>query len=294
MSGTALACGLATVDVVHVVDALPGADEKVVAQTTRLGAGGPALGAAVTSALLGVPTRLVTAVGVGPLASLVAREYAPVGVGLVDVAPPGFEPPVSTALVTATTGERAVVSRNAVGLDSYAPLSGSRLAELLDGVGAVLVDGHHLPVALAVAGAARERGVPVLLDGGSWKPGLDGLLRLVDVAVVSSAFHVPGGGGRHGDGLTAVLDLGPWWVARTAGPDAVRWVGRDGTSGEVRVPRVDVVDTLGAGDVLHGALLAGLARDGTDDLPALLEAGIAVASNAVAFGGVHGWAAGDR
>ena len=291
MSGPgALACGLATVDVVHVVDHVPAADEKVVAYSTTVSAGGPALNAALTAALLGVGTRLVSAVGSGPLAAVVARDYASCGVALVDVAPVGFEPPVSSGLVTRQTGERAVVSRNAVGTVDYQAPSPRRVEEWLDGVSAVLVDGHHLPVALAVVQEARRRVVPVLLDGGSWKPGLEELLPYVDVAVVSDAFAVPGGGGRHGDGLTGLLDLGPWWAARTAGPRPVRWAGRDGTSGEVPVPELDVVDTLGAGDVLHGALLAEVARGGTTDLPGALATAVGVATRSVAFRGVRGWA----
>ncbi len=289
-NGTALACGLSTVDVVHVVDAVPGPDEKVVARSTEVVAGGPALNAALTCSLLGIRTRLVSAVGVGPLASVIAREYASCGVALVDVAGPAFEPPLSSVLVTRSSGSRAVVSRNAVGADGYADHSPRRVAEWLDGVGAVLVDGHHLRVALAVAREARRREIPVILDGGSWKPGLEELLGLVDVAVVSDAFAVPGSGGRHGDRLTSVLELGPWWVARTAGPHPVRWAGADDTSGEVPVPEVEVADTLGAGDVLHGALLAEVARAGTQDLPAALAVAVDVASRSVAAAGARGWA----
>jgi sugar/nucleoside kinase (ribokinase family) len=288
--GGALVCGLATVDVVHVVDTVPGEDEKVVAHTTTVAAGGPGLNAALTSSLLGVGTRLVSAVGHGPLAAVVARDYASCGVALTDLAPPGFEPPVSSVLVTRSTGSRAVVSRNAVGTIDYQDHSRRRVEQWLDDVSAVLVDGHHLPVAVAVAEEARRREVPVLLDGGSWKPGLEELLKHVDIAVVSAAFTVPDGGGRHGDGLTAVLDLGPWWAARTGGERPVRWAGADGASGEVPVPEVDVVDTLGAGDVLHGALLAEVAREGTADLAGALERAVALAARSVGSPGVRGWA----
>ena len=289
-AGGALVCGLSTVDVVHVVDAVPHGDEKVVALSTTVSAGGPGLNAALTASLLGVGTRLVSAVGSGPLAGVVTRDYASCGVALTDLAPFGFEPPVSSVLVTRATGARAVVSRNAVGTVDYEDHSARRVGEWLDGVTAVLVDGHHLPVALAVAREARRLEVPVILDGGSWKPGLEDLLAHVDVAVVSAAFTVPGGGGRHGDGLTAVMDLGPWWAARTAGDLPVRWAGRDGSSGEVPVPEVDVVDTLGAGDVLHGALLAEVVREGTTDLPGALGRAVAVAVRSVQSTGVRGWA----
>ena len=61
-----------------------------------------------------------------------------------------------------------------------------------------------------------------------------------------------------------------------------------GRSYSIGVPRVDVVDTLGAGDVLHGAFLAGLAQ-GSEPLAALRAAAEA-ASSSVAASGVMGWA----
>ena len=60
-----LACGLATLDVTQVVDALPGPDEKIVARSLDVHAGGPALNAAITAARLGCTVRLVSRVGTG-------------------------------------------------------------------------------------------------------------------------------------------------------------------------------------------------------------------------------------
>lgn len=291
MSGAALACGLATVDVVHVVDAVPGPDDKVVARSTTVSAGGPACNAAMTCALLGVPTRFVGAMGSGPLSAVVLRDLAAHGVAVTDLAPPAFQPPLSTVLVTQATGERAVVSRNAVGVSEYEPLSASTVDAMLDGVGAVLVDGHHLPLAVGVARGARRRGVPVLLDGGSWKPGLGALLEVVDVAVVSAAFTPPSGAtGR----LEDVLSLGPLWVARSGGGAPVEWRSSRGRTGTVEVPAVPVVDTLGAGDVLHGAMLAAVARTGLDDLPGALAEAVGVASRSVGATGALGWSHPDR
>ncbi|QIM21155.1 carbohydrate kinase [Phycicoccus sp. HDW14] len=291
MSGAALACGLATVDVVHVVDAVPGPDDKVVARSTTVSAGGPACNAAMTCALLGVPTRFVGAMGSGPLSAVVLRDLAAHGVAVTDLAPPAFQPPLSTVLVTQATGERAVVSRNAVGVSEYEPLSASTVDAMLDGVGAVLVDGHHLPLAVGVARGARRRGVPVLLDGGSWKPGLGALLEVVDVAVVSAAFTPPSGAtGR----LEDVLSLGPLWVARSGGGTPVEWRSSRGRTGTVEVPAVPVVDTLGAGDVLHGAMLAAVARTGLDDLPGALAEAVGVASRSVGATGALGWSHPDR
>ncbi len=283
----ALACGLATVDVVQTVERVPAADEKVVALATRVEAGGPALNAATTAALLGMPCRLATAVGATPLAAVVRADCASAGVELVDLAGDGFELPVATVLLTRSTGERAVVSRGALGPDAGAAPPAGGLDDPLDGIRALLVDGHHLGVAVPLAAAARARGIPVLLDAGSWKPGLPDLLGSVDVLLASAAFHPPTGGSS-----ADLLALGPSWVARSAGSGPVRWAAADGSSGSVGVPAADVVDTLGAGDVLHGALLAELARHGLVALPQALARAVEVATRSVGAAGARGWAAG--
>src|SRR5690625_5828251 len=60
--------GLATLDVIHRVDASPGPDEKVTALSQFVAAGGPAANAAVTFAALGGHAVLLTALGRSPIA----------------------------------------------------------------------------------------------------------------------------------------------------------------------------------------------------------------------------------
>ncbi len=327
MGARVLVCGLATLDVVQTVERVPTANEKVVATGLAVAAGGPAANAAVTCAALGVPARLVTRIGGGALGGLVRADLVGAGVEVVDLAGPGASPPVSTVLITRATGERAVVSVNATGTGARAT-RGEVPADVWDGVGLVLVDGHHLDLGVAVATDARRRGVPVLLDGGSWKPGLEALLGRVDVAVVSADFTVPEGardtsggdvldasGGdvrdaSGGDVLDALLRLGPSVAARSAGGGPIEVASATGERGSVDVPAVTVVDTLGAGDVLHGALAAWLAVRGLtvgaravrvpaedapggepDDVVAALAWAGGVASASCGAAGARGWAA---
>ena len=167
----------------------------------------------------------------------------------------------------------------------------------LEGVDAVLVDGHHLDLALPVAAAARAAGVPVLLDGGSWKPGLERLLSLVDIALISEVFQVPpdlgrGTGHPSDDVLATIASLGPPVVARSRGPQPVEVLTSAGRA-EVPVPQVDVVDTLGAGDVLHGALAAWLAVRGTGDLSGGLAWAARIAADSCTAPGARGWLTGQ-
>ncbi|MFH5822614.1 PfkB family carbohydrate kinase [Georgenia sp. AZ-5] len=281
---TVVCCGLTTLDVTQVVERVPGSDEKVVARSVDVAVGGPAANAARTAAALGARTTLVTAVGQGPLAGLVRAGLATEGVDVVDLADDDAGPALSTVLVTAATGQRAVVSTNAVGRRVREPDPA-----VLDGAGALLVDGHLLPAQTVLARAARGRGCAVLLDGGSWKPGLEAVLAHVDLALVSGDFDVPG---RPADTdlLDAVAALGPPVVAQSHGAGPVEAVG-DGTRERIEVahvPAAEVVDTLGAGDVLHGAVAFHLAA-GAAWRGALAE-GTRVATRSVRHAGAMGWA----
>lgn len=287
-------CGLVTLDVVQVVDAVPGPDEKVVARSLAATFGGPAANAAATAVALGVPTTLVTAVGHGPLAAVVRSELESSGVALVDAVDGvagAVQPAVSTVLVTRATGERAVVSTNASGFGDLTDarlVAPGRTSDLLDELGpgdVLLLDGHHPGLALRVARRARERGCAVVLDGGSWKPDAPLMIGLCDAVVVSADFRPPGV--ATDDVLEAVAALGPRFVARTRGPRPVEVLDA-GERYEVAVPRPGrVVDTLGAGDVVHGAFAAAAARGSS--WRAALEDAVVVASRSVEHAGARGW-----
>lgn len=293
-------CGLATLDLRQEVHRVPGPDEKVVATDLDVSSGGPAANAAATAAALGTRARLVTAVGSGVLADVVTQDLERAGVEVVDLLA-GTEavPPVSTVLVTRATGERAVVSVNATATAGVPVPDPAELDRLLDDAAALLVDGHHLEVAVALAARARRRGVPVVLDGGSWKPGLERLLRHVDHAVLSADFRLgvgpqPDPRTAPDDDLAAVAAQGPTVVVRSAGAAPVRWwTAADGFGVPVHPPAVDpaeVVDTLGAGDVLHGTYVARLALG--DDVAGALRAAVELASRSVRARGARGWTAG--
>lgn len=276
---TGLLVGLVTVDVVQRVDRAPGPDEKVRATRADVAAGGPATGAAVTFARLGGDALLLTTVGTGPLASLVHEDLRRHHVRVHDAAPASGGPSVSAVTVVRSTGQRSVVSRNAEDATVVPP---SDLAALVERARVVLLDGHHPLLALATARAAHDRGVPVVLDAGSWKPVLEDLLRLTRMAVCSADFRTPDGrpGGKD------LLDAGPSFLAVTGGPRPVRWW-TGGQHGTVPVPSTVARDTLGAGDVLHGALARGVA-DGLNEVAALHRA-VAVASLRVAHVGPRSW-----
>ena len=263
--------GLAVLDVIQLVEAPPGPDEKIVALDQAVAAGGPAANAAVAFAALGGRALLAAPVGAGPLAELIRADLTAHGVELIDCAAAptargaaAAGPSVSSCTISAATGERSVVSTNARARPDSAPLNA-----LSDAVAAgapapdvVLIDGHNPPLARIGLDLAERVGALRLMDAGSWKDDAADLPGRCDVVAPSARFHPPGPAGA----LREPADVAAWLRGRGAGAVVLTrgsapvlwWCGE--RSGSAAPPAVEAVDTLGAGDVFHGALALALAR----------------------------------
>jgi sugar/nucleoside kinase (ribokinase family) len=152
------------------------------------------------------------------------------------------------------------------------------------------VDGHHQELCRAALSAARLFGKTTILDGGSWKPGTEDLLPDVDVALCSADFHAPGAA-TPAETLAFLQAKGVTWAAITQGPDPVLWSGPHG-QGQVVVPQARVVDTLGAGDVFHGACAFAIAVVDVLDEAAFVDAlqkAAAVAATSCGSFGTRSW-----
>lgn len=266
---TGLFVGLTTVDVIQLVDSPPGPDDKVIALDQVVAAGGPATNAAVAFRALGGRALLAAPVGRGPLAGLVRADLASCGVELLDCAAGASastagRPSVAACAVSAATGERSVVSGGARAGADPAPvraLAADPGAVPGRAPDVVLIDGHNPDLARAALDLAEGIGALTIMDAGSWKDDAADLPGRCDVVAASARFHPPGEGGA----VTAPAEVASWLrsagaaaVVITGGAAPVLWWCGDET-GEVAPPRVRPVDTLGAGDVFHGALAHALA-----------------------------------
>jgi sugar/nucleoside kinase (ribokinase family) len=152
----------------------------------------------------------------------------------------------------------------------------------------LLLDGFQMPFALSVAAQARELAIPVVLDGGSWKEGLESLLEFVDIAICSADFSVPGSEakGEPREVLDYLAARDVRYGAITRGDKAIIYYNGE-QYGEIAVEAVAAVDTLGAGDIFHGAFCFYFAQ-GTDFATALHEAAL-VAGKSCQFFGTRAW-----
>jgi sugar/nucleoside kinase (ribokinase family) len=240
--GSVVFLGLATVDVVYAVENAPRENKKTVARRQEVLCGGPAANAAITCGFLGGSATLVSAVGEHPLASVIRDELQRYRIPLMDLDPDSGEmPPVSSILVNEGSGNRTVISGHA----TRKQVSGSSFdVAVLKNAALLMVDGHQMSCAIRAATAATAQGISVVLDGGSWKDGTDALLARTQVAICAEDFRPPGTSDTQ-DVIAYVLDQGVEAVAITRGDKPIMWARSDG-GGEVSVPRVTAVDTLGA------------------------------------------------
>ena len=240
--------GLTTLDFIYLSDRPLQPNQKAIAQDYLTVAGGPATNAAVAFSSFGNRSKLFSVVGKHPLTALIEEDLRQHTVDSLDLMPDKIDsPPVSSIVVTATTGERSIISLNAI--KSQATFSVQ--PDLLEDINIVLLDGHQLEVSLQVAASAQNRQIPIVLDGGSWKPGLEKLLPFVDYAICSANFYPP-----RCQGSKAVFDYlknqGIEQVAITQGEQPILYFDSK-TYSQIAVAPIKAIDTLGAGDIFHGA-----------------------------------------
>jgi sugar/nucleoside kinase (ribokinase family) len=267
--------GMTTLDFIYLTPSIPQPNQKLVAIDAVTAAGGPATNAAVTFQYLGNRGRLLSAIGQHPCSQMIRADLA--GLELVDLAPDRqASPPISSILVTESTGERAVISINATKFQAEGFPGG-----VLDNVDVVLIDGHQMVVGQSIAQLATSKGIPVVIDGGSWKPGFETLLPYVDYAICSGNFAPPGGG----DLFTYLAAFGIPFMAITQGGDDILYCDRS-QSGKVSVPTIQAVDTLGAGDIFHGAFCHFILHQ---DFSAALASAAKIAGRACESFGTRSW-----
>lgn len=236
--------GLTTYDVIHYVHDFPGADEKVQASGRWQGAGGPAANAAGAFSALGGRATLLTAVGPGPFGAAARADLEREAVAVVDLADEGEI--AMSAITVDSAGRRSVVSVNAAGFDHAELLRRVEVLEL-DRPHVVVFDSHYPAVVNAVV-ARLPRSTPAIFDPGTAKAKAAGLLSLASHTIASQSFRPD----RSPRQILDLLDGATQLVAVTQGGGTI--LAREtGADYAVRVPPASVVDTLGAGDVLHGS-----------------------------------------
>jgi sulfofructose kinase len=240
--------GVVTVDTIAVVERMPAEDDRVLGEPFAVAGGGPAATAAVTLARLGASVGFCGVVGDDDAGELSRRLLEDEGVDTRWLRTcPGTRTPKSMVMVCRASGSRSIVTS-----PSATPGTGSVPARASRWL-------HADQTGYAGARAAL-RGEPgeasLSIDGGNAISGLD----LRDVALYSPTAGSLRDAFPARDltvSLRAAAAAGARRVVATAGGEGCMVLANDQV---VHVPAmaVEPLSTVGAGDVFHGALLAGL------------------------------------
>jgi sulfofructose kinase len=248
----AVCVGVITIDTIASVDKYPGEDERVLANEIARAGGGPAAVAAVTMSRLGVKSAIVGTIGDDADGKEVLRIFAREGVDTSGVSIGTSATAGSVIVASKERSARAISTRQPV---LQAPMNDAA-KKLIANSQWLHVD--HVGVKrLEEAGISRGKGPQISFDAGYGVETFDPIV--VDLFVPTDrqmALRYPG------VDLAVALENDSMKAGNTvvATQGSAGSAGFSPETGLVTAPgfKVDVMSTLGAGDVFHGALVAQL------------------------------------
>jgi sulfofructose kinase len=256
-----LCAGIIVLDEVFRVDEFPQPDGKVQASGFFVVNGGCAANAAVAIARLGGRAALAGPMG-GPagtdkngdmvLQALAREQVDCAACQRVD----GFATALSAIFIN-RRGDRMIVTYRDERVAGAEPLHPDNIVATAD---AVLADNRYPVYVQPICEAARRRGLPVVLDGDRPTVEDDPLFRIASHVIFSwECLRETTGIADLAAGLKRIAHHTDAFLAVSNGPGDIVFLER-GELRQLPVFKIAAVDTLGAGDALHGGFALALAE----------------------------------
>jgi sulfofructose kinase len=261
-----LCAGIIVLDEVFRVEEIPDPDGKVEAKGFFVVNGGCAANAAVAIARLGGRAALAGPMG-GPaggdsngdrvLQAFAREKLDTTHCQRID----GLATAISAIFVNAK-GDRTIVTYRDERIATAVPADPDAIVA---GADAVLADNRFPLFVRPVCEAGRRRKLPVVLDGDKATVEDDPLFRICSHVVFSSeCLRTTTGVTDLAEGLKRIARHSDAFLAVSNGPGDIVVLDR-GALRTVPVFHIRAVDTLGAGDALHGGFVLALAEGRTTD-----------------------------
>ena len=279
---TILVAGVAVIDMVFSVDALPQRPEKYRAKAATMIGGGCAANAAVAIARLGGSPVLVSRVGADSFGTMIVDDLEREGVNCDHIQRhEGCQSTISSVYVT-PDGERQLVSFR----DWSMPDIPSDLGAVTE-FSAYLADTRWPIAATTLMQMARSQGVAGIIDAEAPLAGCEEAMALAShIAFSMQGLRDYTGLDDAETGLRKAAETLDAILIVTDGQNGVYWLEEERLQ-HASAFQVDAVDTLGAGDVWHGAFALCLGQ-GKDLRAAILYASATAALKCLRFGGRNG------
>jgi sulfofructose kinase len=279
-----LCIGMPVRDLTFRIQELPERGFKVNASHFDEIAGGNALNAAIGIVRLGGRASICGPMGDAreTSAKYIFEKLAHEGIDTKHVVHmPGLVTPISNIMID-PSGERTIVTfRDPELWKVHLPAAG----KLLDDCNAVLVESRCAEFVTDLCAEACKRGIPVIVDVDRAMSLREGLLTASSHLIFSSeALQATAGIHDDAEALMKIARLTPSFLAGTRGPRGTIWLNEQKQFRETPAFPVHTVDTLGAGDIFHGAFALAITEN--QDVPdALCFASAAAALKCTRFGG---------
>jgi len=251
MTKKVLFIGLTTVDIQYFIDKIPESNEKIKTDPPLVYVGGPAANAAITFSFLGGNVDFITCIGNNPFTEFIFDDLNKHNINVIDFKKQlNFSPVISSILTTIENSDRSIISHLPANIDSVQ----EEISSInFDNYNLVFTDGFYPEMAVPLCKKAKAAGIPVILDGGSWKPRMSEILQYVDFAICSNNFFPPNCSTSL-EVIDFLKNIGIKNIAISRGEKSIYFSENKGV-GRIEVELVDAKDTLGAGDIFHGAFV---------------------------------------
>ncbi len=258
-----LVAGVAVLDFVFHTENFPRVAEKYRADGAAISGGGNAANAAVAIARLGGGTELAARLGVDQIADMIVSDLEKENVGTALIKQyPGCRSSFSSIYIDGE-GERQIMNYR----DNQLPWDADWIATSApDNMVAALADTRWPDGALAAMQCANVRGVPGIMDAEAPVLEAEQAVHAASHVAFSAQGAVDFTGQQNIDeAALRAAEILPGKVIVTDGENGVVMV-QDQVARRFPAFEIDPVDTLGAGDIWHGAFALALGEGMSEEM----------------------------
>ena len=279
---TVMVVGSTMIDMITYSKKIPNAGETVIGDTFALGFGGKGANQAVMARRLGATVYMVNTLGDDVFGDTTVKNFESQGIntslisrvaGASGVAPIWVEPNGTNRIICVPGANNEMTPEQA-----QSAVEG--LAEIKVVIGQLEIPQE---VTIAAFSAARKRGITTILNPAPFAPLDERLIEVSDWIIPNETeFAEMHPRGLRPDNDSIIKELSDQLGCRfavTLGENGAAYCDNSGTISRVRAPKVNAIDTTGAGDAFVGAFAFGLASGLSDQMAA--ELGCICASDSV-------------
>lgn len=249
--------GQCSLDYIGRIAVYPPADTKCEFHDLVVDGGGPAATALTALARWGFKCALAGITGDDDFGFEIRRLLASEGIDIENVLMrPGARSQFAFIAVEAKGGRRTIFWQRPTGV-ALRP-GEIPIAAVTADCRAVHVDGLFPDASVAACREAQRRGIPVFVDAGSWREGMEEIARASDYFIASETCgSALSGGGTPLDACRRILELGPRLAAVTLGERGYAAMTSSFVLQRPAYPAA-AADTTGCGDVFHAGFIYGI------------------------------------